>query len=38
MGTPAGIGVAHKRPLFMKAGHVCEIEIGKIGRANAALR
>ena len=31
MGTPAGVGVARKPPVFMKAGDVCEIEIEKIG-------
>ena len=30
-GTPAGVGVARKPPLFMKAGDVCEIEVEKIG-------
>ena len=31
MGTPGGVGVARKPPLFMKAGDVCESEIEKIG-------
>jgi acylpyruvate hydrolase len=31
MGTPAGIGLARKPPLFMKDGDVCEVEIEKIG-------
>jgi acylpyruvate hydrolase len=31
MGTPGGVGVARKPPLFMKAGDVCEIEIERIG-------
>jgi acylpyruvate hydrolase len=31
MGTPAGVGVARKPQLFMKAGDVCEIEIEKVG-------
>jgi 2-keto-4-pentenoate hydratase/2-oxohepta-3-ene-1,7-dioic acid hydratase in catechol pathway len=31
MGTPAGIGLARKPPLFMKAGDVVEVEIEKIG-------
>jgi acylpyruvate hydrolase len=31
MGTPGGVGVARKPPLFMKAGEVCEIEIEGIG-------
>lgn len=31
MGTPAGVGVARKPPVFMKAGDVCEVEIERIG-------
>jgi 2-keto-4-pentenoate hydratase/2-oxohepta-3-ene-1,7-dioic acid hydratase in catechol pathway len=31
MGTPAGIGLARKPPLFMKDGDVCEVEIERIG-------
>jgi 2-keto-4-pentenoate hydratase/2-oxohepta-3-ene-1,7-dioic acid hydratase in catechol pathway len=31
MGTPAGIGLARKPPLFMKDGDVCEVEIEKVG-------
>jgi acylpyruvate hydrolase len=31
MGTPAGIGLARKPPLFMKAGDVVEVEIEKVG-------
>lgn len=31
MGTPSGIGLARKPPLFMKAGDVCEVEIENIG-------
>lgn len=30
-GTPAGVGMARKPPLFMKHGDVCEIEIDGIG-------
>lgn len=30
-GTPSGIGMARKPPLYMKAGDVVEIEIDKIG-------
>lgn len=30
-GTPSGIGLARKPPLFMKAGDVCEVEIEGIG-------
>ncbi len=31
MGTPAGIGLARKPPLFMKPGDVCEVEIERVG-------
>lgn len=31
MGTPAGIGLARKPPLFMKDGDVCEVEIEGVG-------
>jgi 2-keto-4-pentenoate hydratase/2-oxohepta-3-ene-1,7-dioic acid hydratase in catechol pathway len=30
-GTPSGVGMARKPPLYMKAGDVCEIEIEQIG-------
>ena len=30
-GTPAGVGVARKSPLFMKSGGSCEISIEGIG-------
>jgi 2,4-diketo-3-deoxy-L-fuconate hydrolase len=30
-GTPAGVGVGRKPPVFMKPGDVIEVEIGKIG-------
>jgi acylpyruvate hydrolase len=30
-GTPSGVGHARKPPVFMKAGDVCEIEVGEIG-------
>ena len=30
-GTPSGVGVARKPPLFMKAGDVCEVEIDGVG-------
>jgi 2-keto-4-pentenoate hydratase/2-oxohepta-3-ene-1,7-dioic acid hydratase in catechol pathway len=30
-GTPSGVGVARKPPIFMKAGDVCEIEIEGVG-------
>ena len=31
MGTPSGVGLFRKPPLFMKAGDVCEIEIDGMG-------
>lgn len=31
MGTPSGVGLFRKPPLFMKAGDVCEIEIDGLG-------
>lgn len=31
MGTPGGVGVARKPPMWMKAGDVCEVEIEGIG-------
>lgn len=31
-GTPAGIGISRKPPLFMKPGDIIEVEIEKIGR------
>lgn len=31
MGTPGGIGLARKPPIFMKAGDICEVEIEGIG-------
>ncbi|MEK9280890.1 MULTISPECIES: fumarylacetoacetate hydrolase family protein [unclassified Bradyrhizobium] len=30
-GTPSGVGVARKPPLWMKPGDICEVEIEKIG-------
>lgn len=30
-GTPAGVGLARKPPLFMKPGDVCEVEVEGIG-------
>ena len=30
-GTPAGVGLARKPPLWMKPGDVCEVEIEKVG-------
>lgn len=30
-GTPAGVGMARKPPLYMKVGDVCEVEVEKIG-------
>ena len=31
MGTPAGVGLFRKPPLFMKSGDICEIEIEGLG-------
>jgi acylpyruvate hydrolase len=31
MGTPSGIGLARKPPLYMKVGDICEVEIEKVG-------
>ena len=31
MGTPGGIGLARKPPIFMKAGDICEVEIEGVG-------
>jgi acylpyruvate hydrolase len=31
-GTPSGVGVARRPPLFMKDGDICEVEIEGIGR------
>jgi len=31
MGTPGGVGVARKPPVFMRPGDVCEIEIESVG-------
>ena len=30
-GTPSGVGVARKPPLFMKPGDVCEVEVERVG-------
>jgi acylpyruvate hydrolase len=30
-GTPAGVGLSRKPPLWMKAGDLCEVEIDGIG-------
>ncbi len=30
-GTPSGVGMARKPPVWMKAGDVCEVEVEKIG-------
>ena len=30
-GTPAGVGMARKPPLFMKHGDICEVEIEGLG-------
>jgi 2-keto-4-pentenoate hydratase/2-oxohepta-3-ene-1,7-dioic acid hydratase in catechol pathway len=31
-GTPSGVGLARKPPLWMKAGDVCEVEIEGVGK------
>ena len=31
MGTPGGVGLARKPPVFMTAGQVCEVEIERVG-------
>ena len=31
MGTPSGVGVARKPPLWMKPGDICEVEIEGVG-------
>jgi 2-keto-4-pentenoate hydratase/2-oxohepta-3-ene-1,7-dioic acid hydratase in catechol pathway len=30
-GTPAGVGLARKPPLWMKPGDVCEVEVEGLG-------
>ena len=37
-GTPSGVGVARKPPLFMKHGDVCEIEVEGIGVLSNPVR
>lgn len=37
-GTPAGVGLARKPPLFMKDGDVCEVEIEKVGTLTNRIR
>jgi acylpyruvate hydrolase len=36
-GTPSGVGVARKPPVWMKAGDICEIEIDGIGVLSNAI-
>jgi 2-keto-4-pentenoate hydratase/2-oxohepta-3-ene-1,7-dioic acid hydratase in catechol pathway len=38
MGTPSGIGLARKPPLFMKPGDICEVEIEKLGILRNPIR
>lgn len=38
MGTPAGIGLARKPPLYMKDGDVCEVEIEGLGTLRNPVR
>lgn len=37
-GTPAGVGLARKPPLFMKDGDVCEVEVDGIGVLSNPIR
>lgn len=37
-GTPSGVGLARKPPLWMKAGDVCEVEIEAIGTLSNPIR
>ena len=37
-GTPSGVGLARKPPLWMKHGDVCEVEIEKIGILSNPVR
>jgi acylpyruvate hydrolase len=37
-GTPSGVGLARKPPLFMKDGDVCDVEIEKIGLLSNPVR
>jgi len=30
-GTPPGVGIARKPPVFLKAGDLCEVEIEGLG-------
>lgn len=38
MGTPAGVGLGRKPPLWMKPGDVCEVEIERIGLLRNPIR
>jgi acylpyruvate hydrolase len=37
-GTPSGVGLARKPPLWMKPGDVCDVEIEKIGLLSNPIR
>ncbi|WP_062563612.1 fumarylacetoacetate hydrolase family protein [Paracoccus aminovorans] len=37
-GTPSGVGMARKPPLFMKHGDICEVEIDRIGILSNPVR
>lgn len=37
-GTPAGVGVARKPPLWMRSGDVCEVEIESVGLLTNPVR
>lgn len=37
-GTPAGVGLARKPPLWMKDGDICEVEVEKVGLLVSPIR
>jgi len=37
-GTPAGVGMARKPPLWMKAGDICEVEVERLGTLRNRVR
>jgi 2-keto-4-pentenoate hydratase/2-oxohepta-3-ene-1,7-dioic acid hydratase in catechol pathway len=37
-GTPAGIGLARKPPVFMKDGDICEVEVEQLGILRNTIR
>ena len=36
-GTPSGVGLARKPPVWMKAGDMCEVEVERIGVLRNAI-